>query len=122
MNMGEKIDQLFDLRARKKELQTKLKDLNKEIQSLEYEIIENMEDTGLDKVSTDSGTVSMKVELYPSVDDQEAFIEWCYENGRPDMIQKRVSSRAFREYFEETGEFPEGVKAYDRKKLNIRRK
>lgn len=122
MNLGELNDRLFELREKKDKLRSELSEVQAEIDKVEYQLIEKMEETGLDKISTDRGTASMKIEIYPSVADLNALVNWAYENNKPEIVQKRVSKKVFEEWFEQTGEFPEGIKTYERKKLNVRRK
>lgn len=122
INVGERVDILAALRLAKEEAERKVKDINEEISKIEYEIISAMEEQGTDRVSNSSGTVSLKVEMYPQVEDMESLVNWCAENNRPDMIQKRVSSTAFKEYFEEMNEFPDGIKTYEKKSLGFRKR
>jgi hypothetical protein len=121
MTVGNKINKLFELRAKKGEVQVVLNDLNKEIETLEYAIIQDMENSGLERLSTDSGTVSRTVKLYPKIEDMDAFVKWCADNDRTDMIQKRVNEGSFREYFEQYNMYPEGLDAYEKSSLNVRR-
>lgn len=122
MNLGEKIDKLYELRGQKAEIQAQLKEVQADIDKLEWEIIENMQSVGIDKTATNKATVSVKAEMYPQVKDMNAFVEWCAKTGRAEMIQKRVSSGVFKEYFEQTGEYPDGVDTYNRIKLSFRKK
>jgi len=120
--LGEKVDRLFQLRAEKAELEQQVKELTAEIEQLQYEILRGMEETGVDKLSTASGTVSRKVELHPQIVDWDVFVDWVYSTGNLSMIQRRVNSGAFRSFVEETNEYPEGLDAYQKPILNVRKK
>src|SRR5699024_962939 len=88
--------QLKDNKDRKNE---ELKAINAEIEQCERRIIEQMELDGLDTLSIRGiGTAFITTKDYPQVTDMEAFVKWCYENNRTDMIQKRVSSTAYNQY------------------------
>lgn len=119
--IGSLIDKLYELRIRKEELNSSLSELNKEIDSLEYDIIRKMEEAGVDKTSTGSATVTRKVELYPQVEDISALVEWAAANGRPEILQKRVSKSVFDEIFKEEGLYPDGVKTYNKESLLFRK-
>jgi hypothetical protein len=122
MKIGELVDQLFVKRSRKEELEEELKGVKAEIEKLEYDCIQAMKDEGVDKTSTGSGSVTLKVEQYPSVTDLEALVDWAHANGMAGILQRRVSKTVFDEYFEDTGEYPDGVDTYVKEKLNFRRK
>lgn len=120
-NVGELIDELFRLRNEKDDINGQLKTINEQISSVEYSIITAMEEQGIQQTRTGAGSVSMKVEMYPQVEDLHELVAWAYHNGRADILQKRVASGVFKEIFEDTGMFPEGIKTYEKKTLNVRR-
>ena len=123
MNVGEITDKLFELRQKKSTLAEQVKDTEAEIESLTYLAIEDMKELGLDKLTTASGTVSLKQsELYPTVKDKDAFIEWAVQNGKKEMLIVRANSAAFKEYFTEMGAYPEGTDGYYADKLNFKKK
>ena len=119
--LGMKTSKLFELREKKAEVNAVLSEINKDIEDLEYRIGQEMESTGLDKMSVAEGTVSRTVKLYPKIEDMETFIKWCADNDRTDMIQKRVNEGSFREFFEQNNMYPEGLDAYEKSSLNVRR-
>jgi hypothetical protein len=121
MNKGELSDKLFELRAQKDELNNQLSDINKEIDQVEYYLIQAMEEDGLDQLRSGKGLISKKVELYPQVEDLDGLVKWAYENGKPEILQRRVSKGVFDEIFQQSGEYPDGVKTYEKKTLNYRK-
>lgn len=121
MNLGSLINTLYDLRMRKEEFTKQLSELNQEIEALEFSIIKQMEDSGLDNVKATKGTAFRKVDLYPQVEDMAALVNWAAENGKPEILQRRVSSGVFKEIFDQTGEYPDGVKTYQKSVLNFRK-
>ena len=121
MNTGELANQLFELRARKDDLNSMLADVNKEIDQAEYSLIEAMEGDGLTQLRTDGGLISKKVELYPQVEELDSLVKWAYENNKPEILQRRVSKGVFDEWLDKTGEFPDGIKTYEKKTLNYRK-
>lgn len=119
--LGGMIDELFELRAQKEALALQEKALNARIEQATYAILTNMESEDLPKASGTLGTVSRKLELYPSVVDMPSFMQWCVETGNTHMVQKRVSSAAFKEYFAANNEYPDGLDAFEKASLNVRR-
>lgn len=122
MNIEERIDKLFELRESISALKQEESALQEEYDREEYALIEDMQAAGLSRGGTDRGTVSIKMEKYPQVVDMESFVNWCANNGRPDMIQKRVSTTSFKEYFEQKNEYPDGLDTYDRVKVSLRKR
>lgn len=113
---------LRKLKDEKDKKNEELKAINSEIDILEREIVSEMETDGLDKISVAGlGTASLSVKSVPTVADMEAFVAWCYENNRVDLIQKRVSSRACNDYIAETNEMPDGINMYEETKIGFRR-
>lgn len=122
MNIEKRIDKLFELRESISALKQEESALQEEYDREEYALIEDMQAAGLSRGGTDRGTVSIKMEKYPQVVDMESFVNWCANNGRPDMIQKRVSTTSFKEYFEQKNEYPDGLDTYDRAKVSLRKR
>jgi len=111
--------QLKDNKDRKNE---ELKAINAEIEQCERRIIEQMELDGLDTLSIRGiGTAFITTKDYPQVTDMEAFVKWCYENNRTDMIQKRVSSTAYNQYVQAENIMPDGTDVFQKSTLNFRR-
>ena len=121
MKLGDIIDSIFMLRAEKEKLSTEVTEINKRIEQLEMMAIDTMEDVGVDKSATGLGSVSLKIDQYPQVKDMNALVNWAHENGRADILQRRVTTSVFAEVFADTGEYPDGVDTYERKTLNYRR-
>jgi predicted nucleic acid-binding Zn-ribbon protein len=121
-NLGEMSDKLAELKTQMDGINERKSDLQKEIDALEFQIITRMDESGVDRISSSNGTATLKVEMYPQVENMEELVQWCADNGRADMIQKRISSTAFKDFFDETNEYPDGVKTYEKKSILFRRK
>jgi len=119
--LGEMTSTLFHLREKKAEIEQKRREINKCIEDLEFKIITQMDEAGLDKMSVAEGSVSRKVELYPRIEDKDTFVNWAIKNGFIGMITAQVNRAQFKEYFENFNEYPDGVDAFEKEKLNHRR-
>lgn len=117
-----KVEELRRMKELKEQKNEDLKALNAAIELLERQILDEMEQDGIDKLSIKGvGTASMKIEDYPQVKDMEALLNWCYENNRAGMIQKRISKQEFDSYYAETNSYPDGVDTYTKRTLSFRR-
>jgi len=122
MKQQENIEKLYNLRKEKEQLQARIKDINSEMEGIETQVLRFMEEEGMDKIATTLATVSRTVKMHASVEDITALVNWAHENGRPDIVQKRISQKVFDEVFLETGEMPEGTKTYNKETLGFRKK
>jgi len=121
LTVGEKVELLFELREKKEELTKELTEFNKKIDALSFEVLQDMEDSGLNRIAVGAGSVTRSVKLYPKIENFEAFMRWCVENERFDMLQKRANGAPFREFYETNNEYPDGLDAYEKATLNVRR-
>lgn len=121
LTAGEKVELLFELREKKEELSKELTEFNKKIDALSFEVLQDMEDSGLNRIAVGAGSVTRNVKLYPKIENFEAFMRWCVENERFDMLQKRANAAPFREFYETNNEYPDGLDAYEKATLNVRR-
>lgn len=119
VSIGKKIDSLFDLRAKKADLEKSVKDLDGQIKDLESELMEQMAKDGVDKASSKAGTVSITEATVANVTDWDAFYPWMAKNKFFHLIQRRTSDPAFRELWEQGKKIP-GVQPFPKKKLNVR--
>jgi predicted transcriptional regulator len=121
-NLGELLERLAGLKDQMDEINTTKSDLQKEIDQLEFQVISEMERNGVDKTTCNRATASLKIKMCPQIKDMDSLLRWCYENNRPDMLQKRVSDTAFKEFYEENNEYPDGIDTYEKKTINFRRR
>lgn len=120
--IGDLID-LFVSRKNEYEAASKVaKALKEDMDALEYRILMAMEEAGVERTGTTRATVTRKVDLHGKVTDMDAFMSWCVETGRTDMVQKRISDPAFREVYEQSGEYPPGTDGYMEAKVTITRR
>lgn len=119
--LGELGDRLFYLYEEKDGLTKQVSALTEQIQAIEGQLLSEMEKVDLDKITCALGSLSRAAELYPSITNWETLLHFADEEGYTSMIQKRVSSTAFKEYFKERGEFPPGTEGTTGWKLNRRK-
>jgi hypothetical protein len=122
MNLGQKIDKLFELREEKYKQKEKVSEIQKEFDQIQAEVISRMENEDLEKAAGDKATATLGTGFYPSVEDIEKFVRWITRNKKFEFIQKRVSKGAAQEMLDSTNKLPPGVKSYNEAKLNLRRK
>lgn len=119
--LGELAKQLFQAKEVKADLNNRLKSINEIIKSAEKDLADAMDEAKLDKFSSEHGTISKKVELYPQVEDWEDFLKWTVENNRFDFVQRRVNSAPFKEFFDQNSYFPDGLDSYEKLTISTRK-
>lgn len=116
------VTELRNLKEQKEKKNEEIKAINSSITQVENMLMSELQTDGLDTIKVSGiGTVYITTTDYPQVTDMDSFVNWCAENNRADMIQKRVSSTAFKQYVEEFNEYPDGVDSYVKETVNLRR-
>ena len=88
--------------ARKKELNDLLKEVNKELNELNFYILKKMNerDQTQGKYGNIAVSVSSQIQPQPNPEKWEEIYQWAVDNGRTDMLMKRVNAAPFREALE----------------------
>jgi len=87
---------------------------------LEGLLLEAMAATGSKSVRTEHGTCTTKSLSRATVKDPHAFIDYIRATGDFDLIERRASATAVREYVEKHGgEQPPGVNYYTEQSLSV---
>lgn len=101
ISLGKQIDKLAKLRQDKVGLDAKLKDVEAQINTLKGEILANLQNAGMQKASSKTLTVSIKQDVVPEVTDWDAFYAFIKKSNSFHLLQRRVSSPAWRELHEQ---------------------
>lgn len=102
-----------------KVVQSEEKLLKSQQRELESQISIRMQEQGLDKISNDICTISLKNEVVPTVEDWDALHQHVTDTGQFELLQKRVSATAYRELIAAGIDVP-GVKSTELTRINFR--
>ena len=118
-----KIDEMITKRMHQKraveEANKIAKDEKKLLDEIDSEIIAALEAIGLESGSNDSYTAAITEEDVPDSTEWDTFYPFLQETGNFHLLQKRISSVAWREYKQIYGEYPPGTSATQRKSLSF---
>lgn len=117
--VGAMMDRLFQIRSQKRELEEEIKALNEEWEGIEARLLMQMDEQGSTRVANTQGTAILSETLVPQVEDWESFIHWARDNDALHMIQRRVSSPAYREIIE-SGQSVPGLSPFTKRSVNLR--
>lgn len=117
--LGTLIDNLFDKREKKRAAEAVVKVIEAEAEVIEAQILERLNQEGLDKANGRKASVSVSENVVASVEDWEPLWAFIIKGKHTQLLQKRVSDPAYRELLE-MGKIVPGVKPFTKKRLNLR--
>jgi hypothetical protein len=123
ISLGDKIDAYFDLKneiAKKNSVVTALKN---DFIELERDLIHALDDNNLTGSQGHLSRCSINETEVAQVDDMDAvysYIEADFDNRRY-LLQRRISSTAFKEIKQITGEEIPGLSSYTKRNISIRK-
>ena len=107
------------IRGEIKTVQAEEKSLKSQQRELESQISIRMQEQGLDKISNDVCTISLKNEIVPTVENWDDLHEHIVKTGQFELLQKRMSATAYRELITAGMDVP-GVKSTELTRVNFR--
>ena len=119
MNMDEQINDLKKVKEQIKDLNGEVSKLKEREEEISRTLMTEMDRVGLKRMANDTATISVATELVPNADDWDEVYEFIIENRLMEMLHKRLSATAIREYVTEIGSIP-GISMRELTKLNFR--
>lgn len=125
MNVSDVIHAYTKLRDQKAAIEAEAKERVAEIKTkmvkLEAYIKTQMDAQGVTSLKSDYGTAFLVTTDYATVADWDAVLGFIRENEAYDMLEKRVSKLAVRNYVEQASSVPPGVNYGTKVEVNIRK-
>lgn len=121
MSIGHAIDKLYDLREEKRRLEAELKKVRQLMEEEEINIFELFKQQDVTMSGGSRATCSVTETVVPVVDDYDKLQEHLLATGDLHLLERRVSSRAYREMLE-AGEDVPGVRPFTKRALSLRSK
>lgn len=118
--LGDKIDALYELRERKRELQSELKALEEEYKLLEAAILDDMDAQRTTLSRTARASASITETEVPTVVDWEAVQDYIRNNDALYLYEQRLAARAWRE-LKDSGVLIPGTTPFTRRSLSLRK-
>ena len=120
--VGSLIDTLQNIRAQKRDLAVREKELTAEYEAVEAQLLALMDSEGVTKSTGKTATASVTMsQNFGFIKDGgfEAFFAYASKIKRPDLVQRRISVPAVRELWGMKGTVP-GLTPYEEKKIGLR--
>ena len=125
-HLGNLAEEFIGLKKANRDLDEEKKKNNGRITELESMIIDSMQQQDLEKISTEDGTLSVKITQLAQFDNDQggsdAFFEWVAKTEAWEYLYKRVNSAPVKMMLETSGVIPPGVKIFEKVGLNSRAK
>lgn len=83
-------------------------------------MLEFLDSTGQEMARTDEGTVYVLNQSRASLGDPDAFMEYVVKNSAYELMDRKANSTACREFAEEHGSLPPGVKLNSTRTVGVR--
>jgi hypothetical protein len=120
MTLGDKINALYELRDKKRDLQAELKILDEAFRELELSILNEMDAQGTTLTRGSRATVSISESIVPTVTDWDQFYDYVRENDAMYLFERRVAATAWRELLESGDKVP-GTEPFTKRSLSLRK-
>jgi sRNA-binding regulator protein Hfq len=88
---------------------------------LEVYLLKQMEAIGSDQFKSVHGTAFRQIDTKVSQSDWNSFWPWMAEHERFDFMEKRMSSKAIKDYLAEGNDLPPGVTTFNEYKVVVHR-
>ncbi len=123
VTVGYLIDSMQNIRAQKRDLAAREKELNAEYDATELQLLALMDAEGVTKSTGKTATASINPSQNFSFIKEggfEAFFAYAAKLKRPDLVQRRISVPAVRELWAmKKGEVP-GLTPFEERKIGLR--
>lgn len=117
------INELIEARAKIKEaiaaLNAELKEANKSKEDLDRQLLISLDEQGLSRTANDKASVSINNDTVPDVTDWDALYEHINDTKDYSLLQRRVSSTAYKELLK-LGEDVPGLQPREIRRINFR--
>ena len=111
-----RVSAIKKLDKRAERLREQLKEVNAAKDKLQWEAIDLMDKEGLKSIKDGDYAVTVSEMDVPSLKDFMSLWNWAKKNDVPEIFQRRISSKAWREHEQDVP----GVVTYTKRSLSIR--
>lgn len=118
--LGGKIDELYALRERYREISKEVNELKELMESMEQELIADLDGMELRLGRGNKASVSVSETTVPTVNDWDALYQYVIDNEALYLFERRVAATAWRELME-SGESVPGTEPFTKRKLSLRK-
>lgn len=119
MNINELIESRAKIKKTIETLNTELNEAKKSKEELDYKLMTQLDEQGLSRTANDKASVSINQDTVPDVTDWDALYEHINSTKDYSLLQRRVSSTAYKELLK-LGEDVPGLQPREIRRINFR--
>ena len=119
-SITELINHRADLKGQMDQLNKQLKDLRGEQDYVDVLLLKKMDSEGVSRTANENASVSINEDTVPNVDDWDALYEHVTSTQDFSLLQRRVSSTAYKELLK-MGESVPGLSPRSVRRVNFRK-
>lgn len=120
MTLGDKINELYELRESMRDLNAQLKALKEQYDEMELSVLNEMDAQGTTLTRSARASVSVSESTVPTVTDWEAVYDYVRANDAMYLFERRVAATAWRELLESGDKVP-GTEPFTKRSLSLRK-
>lgn len=109
----------MELEAIEAEHKLRIEPYKKLISKTEAAFMNYLNESGQKQIKTDDATIFTKTVDYATVEDPEKFLRFCMETENFDLMERRCSKTAVRNFIEDKNKVPDGINYGTKLSLNI---
>jgi hypothetical protein len=121
MTLGDKIDAYWRLKNDIAAVSSELSALKEQQNEMERELIHSLDDNGTTGSDGHSARARITETEVPQIDDIDQVYDFIKETGHFYLLQRRISSKAFRELKQMEGDSLPGLSSYTKRAISIRK-
>ena len=119
MNINELIKERAVVKDAIADLNAQLKEINRTKEELDYQLLTKLDEQGLSRTANGDASVSINQDTVPEVVDWDAFYAYVKATDDFSLLQRRVSSTAYKE-LRKLGEEVPGLQPREIRRINFR--
>ena len=100
-------------------MNAQLKEINRTKEELDYQLLTKLDEQGLSRTANGNASVSINQDTVPEVVDWDAFYAYVKATDDFSLLQRRVSSTAYKE-LRKLGEEVPGLQPREIRRINFR--
>jgi seryl-tRNA synthetase len=120
MSVNQLINERADIKGQMDQLNRELKELRAESDYLDVLLLKKMDAEGVSRTANDAASVSINEDTVPNVDDWDELYTHVTATGDFSLLQRRVSSTAYKEMLK-MGEAVPGLSPRTVRRVNFRK-
>lgn len=118
MQLGELVTNLRELRTQRTAINSQAKEMGREIEELEGQLLVHLDEIGVDSVKVGANRVTATVKTLPRVTDWDAVYKYIRDNNAFFLLQRRITTTSYAETIK-TGEVIPGTEVYEQRVISL---